>query len=93
MVNGCSKNFLARAILFALPSRDDARFQIGMAVLDAPDLQSALERVRTRLASSGELSPQWVSPKEDTNGVQIVSGDPSPVLIDSDAIPLDEPPR
>ena len=66
--------------------------QIGIVVVDAPDPQSALERVRSRLAS-GELSPQWVLPEEETIGVQIAPGEPGPILIDSGAIPFDGLPR
>jgi hypothetical protein len=66
--------------------------QIGMVGVDAPDPQSALEQVQSGL-ESGKLSPQWVPPEEDTIGVQIAPGEPGPILIDSDAIPLDEPPR
>ena len=65
--------------------------QIGMVVVWAADPESALERVRSGLGS-GELSPEWVTPEQETIGVELAPGEPGPTIIDiPEAFPYGEP--
>jgi hypothetical protein len=67
-------------------------WQIGVVHVNAADPESALNDVRSGLAS-GELSPVW-EPLPEDQGVELAPGDPGPTLIDiPEAIPLDGPVR